>query len=382
MSNRAGFWRENFHGDLAYKSFVPAPLPPNPVIELSNNGINKLMQAHTALAGLDAVASRLPNINLFISMYVRKEALLSSQIEGTQCTLDDILDPLVDENINQDVTDVVNYTMATKYALNRLETLPLCNRFLREVHAVLLANLRGSEKQPGEFRTSQNWLGGTETNLQNARYVPPNVPDMQKALDNWEKYIYEPEEIDDLVKIALLHYQFETIHPFLDGNGRIGRLFIILYLMHKKIISQPVLYISYFLKLNRIEYYDRMMEVRRTGDFEQWIVFFLQALKEAAINATATIDALNELHKESMARILSNIPKRQLPNAGKLFGYLEAHPIIEISKTATALKLPYNSIARVVKEFIALGILMQTSTKAKSRIFTYTAYMEILKKDI
>lgn len=381
MTNRAGFWRENFKGELAYQSFVPAPLPPNPVVELSNDCLNKLMQAHASLAALEAIATRIPDINMFISMYVRKEALLSSQIEGTQCTLDDILDPLLENNINRDIEEVINYIQAVKYAMERLKSFPLCNRFIREVHGVLLQHGRGQDKQPGEFRISQNWLGGNGSTLKTARYIPPNVEDMLSALDNWEKYINEKDDIDPLVKVALLHYQFETIHPFLDGNGRIGRLFIVLYLLETKILTQPVIYISYFLKLNRTEYYDRMMEVRRKGDYEQWISFFLQALTIAGKEAVDTIDDLNALHQETFAVIVSNIPKRQLTNAGKLFTYLEAHPIIEINKTAHALGLAYNSVARAVAEFIRLGILIQKDKQGRSKIYIYETYMDILRRE-
>lgn len=382
MANRAGYWRKNYSGELAYESFVPAPLPPNPVVELSNRGINALMQAHQAIAALNAVSNRVPSKKLFVSMYVRKEALLSSQIEGTQCTLDDLLDPFVEENINQDVDDVVNYIKAMNYAIERAKNFPLCNRFVREVHRELIGELRGADKSPGEFRSSQNWLGGQGSNLRNARYIPPNVEDMHIALADWENYIHANDELDDLVKVALLHYQFETIHPFLDGNGRVGRMFIVLYLLERQVLSSPVMYISYYLKLNRTEYYDRMMQVRRTGDYEQWIVFFLDALKEAAEEALEAIDALDELHKQNMANILTMVPKRQLENAGAVFTYLEAHPIIEIGKAAEALGMAYNSVARVVKLFVEQGLLTVARHKGRTTIYVYSQYMDILRKDM
>lgn len=382
MANKAGYWRKNFSGDLAYDSFVPAPLPPNPVVELSNRGITALIQAHQAVAALNAVSNRVPSNKLFVSMYVRKEALLSSQIEGTQCTLDDLLDPFVEENINQDVDEVVNYIKAMNYAIERAKNFPLCNRFVREIHRELIGELRGADKLPGEFRSSQNWLGGQGSNLRTARYIPPNVEDMHIALLNWENYIHADDELDDLVKVALLHYQFETIHPFLDGNGRVGRMFIILYLLERQVLSSPVMYISYYLKLNRTEYYDRMMQVRRTGDYEQWIIFFLEALKESANGALETVDALDELHKESMANILTMVPKRQLGNAGSVFTYLEAHPIIEIGKTAEALGMAYNSVARVVKLFVERGLLSVARHKGRTAIYVYSKYMDILRKDM
>ena len=210
-------------------------------------------------------------MDLFVSMYVRKEALLSSQIEGTQCTLDDILNPLMEENTNRNVSDVVNYIKATEFALNRLHSLPLCNRLIKETHAVLMEGVRGQEKSPGEFRYSQNWIGGQGSTIQNARYIPPNPEDMQTAMSDLEKYMNGDDLLDPLIQAALIHYQFETTHPFLDGNGRVGRLLITLFLMEKGILSRPALYISYFLKMNRIEYYDRMTQVRKTGDYEQWV---------------------------------------------------------------------------------------------------------------
>lgn len=380
MENRAGFWRQNFSGDLAYKSFVPAPLPPNPVVELSNEGINLLMQCHTALGALNAVARRVPSLKVFISMYVRKEAVLSSQIEGTQCTLEDLLDPFAEETSNLDLDEVVNYVAATDYALKRLRELPLCNRFLRESHKVLVGQQRGKEKLPGEFRSSQNWIGGNGSSLKTARYIPPNVEDMLVALDNWERYIHSPENIDPLVKVALLHYQFETIHPFLDGNGRVGRLFIILFLLEKKVLTEPILYISYFLKLNQQEYYDRLTLVRKTGDFEQWICFFLEALREAAKAALESIDLLDELHKHSLEQLVSKVPTRQLDNVGKVFSYLESHPIIEITKTAQVLEMPYNSVARAVTQLQKLGILVEARKKGRSVVYAYKQYLDILNK--
>ena len=269
MSNRAGTLVSNLSGDMAYQSFRPAPLPPYPPIELSGELVTKLIDANKKLATLDGLSSRIPNMDLFVSMYVRKEALLSSQIEGTQCTLDDILNPLMEENTNLNVSDVVNYIKATEFALNRLHTLPLCNRLIKETHAVLMEGVRGQEKSPGEFRYSQNWIGGQGSTIRNARYIPPNPDDMQTAMSDLEKYMNSDDALDPLIQAALIHYQFETTHPFLDGNGRVGRLLITLFLMEKGILSRPALYISYFLKMNRVEYYDRMTQVRKTGDYEQ-----------------------------------------------------------------------------------------------------------------
>ena len=380
MENRAGFYRKNLTGEMAYNSFVPSPLPPVLPIALSSEELELLIKANSELTLLEGLAIRIPNINLFVSMYVRKEALLSSQIEGTQATLDDIFDPLLDNNINADVSDVINYIKATEFAVNRLKELPLCNRLVKEIHAVLLENVRGQEKNPGEFRRSQNWIGGQGSTLKNARYIPPNLEDMENAMSDLEKYINADDGTAPLVKAALLHYQLETIHPFLDGNGRVGRLLITLFLLEKKVLTVPALYISYFLKCNRLEYYDRMMEVRKNGDYEQWIKFFLQAFVESAEDAIATIDKLKALHEKSFAVLLTSIPKRQLENAGKLFTYLEANPIIDITKTAQQLDLAYNTTSRLVSAFVKLGLLRQSNTKNKNRVYAYEEYLQILRK--
>lgn len=380
MNNRAGAFVSNLTGEMAYQSFRPAPLPPNPPIAPSGELVAKLVEANKKLAALDGLSARIPNMDLFVSMYVRKEALLSSQIEGTQCTLDDILNPLMEENTNRNVSDVVNYIKATEFALNRLHSLPLCNRLIKETHAVLMEGVRGQEKSPGEFRYSQNWIGGQGSTIRNARYIPPNPEDMQTAMSDLEKYMNGDDSLDPLIQAALIHYQFETTHPFLDGNGRVGRLLITLFLMEKGILSRPALYISYFLKMNRIEYYDRMTQVRKTGDYEQWVMFFLQALSDSAGDAIQTIDALTALHNQSVAR-LGAFSKRQQTNLLKLFAYIETNPIIDIQKTAAALGLSYNTVSKMVTILVDEGILRQTDKAGKAKIYSYADYLDILRKD-
>lgn len=380
MNNRAGAFVSNLTGEMAYPSFRPAPLPPNPPIALSGELVAKLVDANKKLAALDGLSARIPNMDLFVSMYVRKEALLSSQIEGTQCTLDDILNPLMEENTNRNVSDVVNYIKATEFALNRLHSLPLCNRLIKETHAVLMEGVRGQEKSPGEFRYSQNWIGGQGSTIRNARYIPPNPEDMQTAMSDLEKYMNGDDSLDPLIQAALIHYQFETTHPFLDGNGRVGRLLITLFLMEKGILSHPALYISYFLKMNRIEYYDRMTQVRKTGDYEQWVMFFLQALSDSAGDAIQTIDALTVLHNQSVAK-LGAFSKRQQTNLLKLFAYIETNPIIDVQKTAAALGLSYNTVSRMVTILVDEGILRQTDKAGKAKIYSYADYLDILRKD-
>lgn len=380
MNNRAGAFVSNLTGEMAYQSFRPAPLPPNPPIALSGELVAKLVDANKKLAALDGLSARIPNMDLFVSMYVRKEALLSSQIEGTQCTLDDILNPLMEENTNRNVSDVVNYIKATEFALNRLHSLPLCNRLIKETHAVLMEGVRGQEKSPGEFRYSQNWIGGQGSTIRNARYIPPNPEDMQTAMSDLEKYMNGDDSLDPLIQAALIHYQFETTHPFLDGNGRVGRLLITLFLMEKGILSRPALYISYFLKMNRIEYYDRMTQVRKTGDYEQWVMFLLQALFDSAGDAIQTIDALTALHNQSVAK-LGAFSKRQQTNLLKLFAYIETNPIIDVQKTAAALGLSYNTVSKMVTILVDEGILWQTDKAGKAKIYSYADYLDILRKD-
>lgn len=378
MNNRAGYYKQNLSGEIAYKSFVPNPLPPVPPIELSEDIVGLLVKANSQLAVLESIAARIPNVELFISMYVRKEALMSSQIEGTQATLEDILDPMLDTNTNRNIADVVNYIKATEFAITRLQTLPLCNRLIKETHAVLMKGVRGQEKNPGEFRYSQNWIGGQGSTLKNARYIPPSPDDMQNAMSDLEKYINTDDDLDALIQAALIHYQFETIHPFLDGNGRVGRLLITLFLMDKRILTTPALYISYFLKKNRVEYYDRMTEVRTKGNYEQWIIFFLQAIMESAEDATSTIDELITLH-DTNTSVISKLG-RASKNTMLVFDYLESNPIIDIGKTAEALSITFNTASSAVRRLVDAGILVQTGGGGRNRTFAYEAYLDILRK--
>lgn len=380
MQNRAGRMVQNLSGEMAYSSFYPQPLPPQPSIEIDAEMQRLLIDAYAKLALLNGLSDRIPNRDLFISMYVRKEALVSSQIEGTQCTIEDILDPEIDENANADVSDVVNYVRAINYAIKRLKELPLCNRLIREIHAVLMNSVRGGDKTPGEFRKSQNWIGGAGSTLRNARYIPPNPQEMAECMSDLECFMNEDDGMDPLIKVALIHYQFETIHPFLDGNGRVGRLLIPLFLIALKVISSPILYMSCYLKLNRIEYYDRMSEIRKNGNYEQWIKFFLRGIAETAEDATETIDRLNALHQKSEAK-LADVPTRSVQNMSKLLAYIERNPIIETVKTASALGLSRNGTAKYIEILCSKDILQYYSKSGKARVFAYKEYLDILRKD-
>lgn len=373
----AGTYITNLSGDAAYQSFRPSPLPPE--LNIDDEMLSLLTGATKAIAKLDTLATYIPNINLFVSMYVRKEALLSSQIEGTQATLEDVLDPLIEENTNRNVADVVNYIKATEFALDRLTTLPLCNRLLKETHAVLMQGVRGQEKNPGNFRTSQNWIGSQGSSIKNARYIPPNPQDMTDAMSDLEKYMNNDDSLDVLIRAALIHYQFETIHPFLDGNGRIGRLLITLFLMEKKVLHSPALYISYYLKLNRVEYYDRMSEVRAKNNYEQWVRFFLLAIKESSEEAAETILRLNALHNKNVS-VIDGLG-RQGKTSRLIFDYIEKNPIIDIGKTSHELGISFNTASSHINRLVEHGILVQTNNSERRRVFAYEEYLSILRKD-
>lgn len=375
---RAGYFKNNLSGELAYRSFVPASLPPDPPIKQDEIMVSLLIKAHKQLAVLNTNAKNIPHVPLFITMYIRKEALLSSQIEGTQATLEDVLDPELSENTNKDVADVIHYIDAMTCALGLFSKLPLCNRLLREAHAVLMQGSRGEEKNPGEFRRSQNWIGGSGSTIKTARYIPPSPDDMLEAMSKLEKYMNSGDDkLDDLIQAALIHYQFETIHPFLDGNGRIGRLLIIVFLISRGVLSTPALYISYHLKKNRVEYYDRMSEVRRSGNYEQWICFFLQAVYECAKNANVAIEKLTELHHR--AEVFANSCGRGALSVRLLLYYLEAKPIINVGGAAKDLGLSFSTVSIAVNKLLEAGFVKQTGVNRRNRRFSYEPYLAILR---
>lgn len=382
VSPRSGCYKQHiFDGnqelDDSYESFCPAPLPPNPPLELSLRMIALLVRATGSIRELDVRAQLTPNIEPFIAMLALKEALMSSQIEGIAVTLEELLDPQREESTNPDVRAVVNYVAATEFALQALKHEPLSNRLFKDTHAVLM---QGDPRTLGEFRTKQNWIGRRGSTPQNALYVPPAPDDMLRAMDDLERYIHgdvPDDDLDVLIRAALIHYQFETIHPFIDGNGRMGRLLITLFLHEQRVLSKPALYISCFLKEYRREYYSRLMEVRTDGHFEQWVQFFLQALIEAAEDAIATTKALVALRQQNQALIAQS--GRAAARTLKVFNYLERHPIIEIGKTAEAVGLSYNTVASAVQWLVKQGILVPTTNFKRNRVFAYESYLGVLR---
>ena len=383
VSPRSGSYKRhsigvnNGLGDDSYESFCPVPLPPNPPLELSSRMVALLVRATGCIRELDVRAQLTPNVEPFIDMLALKEALMSSQIEGIAVTLEELLDPQREESSNPAVRAVVNNAAATEFALQELKHAPLSNRLLKATHAVLM---QGDPRTLGEFRTKQNWIGRWGSTPQNALYVPPAPDDMLRAMDDLERYIHGDvydDGLDVLIRAALIHYQFETIHPFIDGNGRMGRLLITLFLHEQRVLSKPALYISCFLKEYRREYYSRLMEVRTDGHFEQWVQFFLLALSDAAEDAIATTKALVALRQQNQALIAQS--GRAAARTLKVFNYLERHPIIEIGKTAEAVGLSYNTVASAVQWLVKQGILVPTTNFKRNRVFAYESYLGVLR---
>lgn len=383
VSPRSGSYKRHSIGvnngpsDDSYESFCPAPLPPNPPLELSSRIVALLVRATGCIRELDVRAQLTPNVEPFIAMLALKEALMSSQIEGIAVTLEELLDPQREESTNPAVRAVVNNAAATEFALQELKHVPLSNRLLKDTHAVLM---QGDPITLGEFRTKQNWICRRGSTPQNALYVPPAPDDMLRAMDDLERYIHGDvydDGLDVLIRAALIHYQFETIHPFIDGNGRMGRLLITLFLHEQRVLSKPALCISCFLKEYRREYYSRLMEVRAAGHFERWGQFFLLALSEAAEDAIATIKVLVALRQQNQALIAQS--GRAAARTQMVFEYLERHPIIEIGKTAKALDLSFNTVASAVQWLVDKGILVPTTNFRRNRVFVYEAYLGILR---
>lgn len=380
--NGQGFLRKNLTGEMEYRSFVPAPLNEVLPIKIDDETIRLLSACSIKLGELKGMLRFVPNASMYLAMYVRKEALLSAQIEGTQCTFDDILDPDNEEYTRKDVADVVNYIRATDYAVKRMDDLPLCIRLLKEVHSVLLADTRGSEKNPGEVRTTQNWIGPTGCTLRQASYVPPNVDDMKDALGDLEKFINETtvDDIDPIVKAALVHYQFETIHPFADGNGRLGRLLITLSLMNDKALGEAVFYPSYQLKLRRHEYYESLMAVREKGQYSQWIRFFCGCMLSSAEDAVGSLEKLVDL-RNSNVTLISEKLGRSAANGLRLLEMLEGNPIVDVSFISEKLEVARTTASNLVNDFVKLGILVQREKgKQRYRTFLYEDYLTILRQ--
>ncbi len=358
-----------------YRAFIPTPLPPTPTVDYDSQ---LLGQADIALGKLDTVSFLLPNIDYILAMYVRKEALLSSQIEGTQASLEDIFDyesHLAVKNVD-DIEEVVNYIRALNFGIKKLDTFPMSVRLIKEIHEILLSNVRGQDKTPGEFRRSQNWIAPAGVSLKDATFVPPPPHEMIEAMGQLELFLHKEQVYPALVSCALIHYQFETIHPFLDGNGRLGRLLITFYLYWKQILQRPLLYLSYYFKMHRQEYYDRLNLVREKGDYEQWVAFFLKGViwtSHSALDSVKRILAMVAKHKQQLVQA-----KISTPLAMNLLDCLFAKPYLSIQETAEELQVSYPTAQSLVLQFEKANILKEMTGKKRARRFCYWEYVECL----
>jgi len=378
-SNRAGRYVMSLDG---YKAYVPEALPPNPPIVLSDELVTLLSSADRKLGRLDGVTQVLPNPDLFVAMFVNKEALISSQIEGTQASLVDVLGAAKEKQAsNNDAFEVVNYIEAMNYALKRLGSFPLSLRLIKEVHSILLRSGRGSNLEAGEFRASQNWIGSPGSTLANADFVPPTVDDMMPALYSLEEYLHKENGLPPLVKIALIHAQFETIHPFLDGNGRMGRLLITFWLCQQNVISKPLLYLSHYFKQNREAYYQRLTDIRFDGAWEEWVAFFLKGVITVSEEAVVTAKRILDL-KESGQQVLSS-SIRNNGNHLRLYESLFQDPLITRSEVISMLDVTAPTATRIINSMVDLGILTDLNPeRRRNKQYLFDDYLNILTDGI
>lgn len=378
---RAGQFIKQISG---YRAFIPAPLPPQPPVVFDDELMALLSQADRALGQLDGVASVLPNPDLFVAMYVRHEAVLSSQIEGTQSTLEDVLAWEIEAHNSdspKDVEEVVNYIAAMNHGLARLPEFPLNLPLIQEIHALLLKDTRGATREPGEFRRSQNWIGPAGCTLATATFVPPPPHEMRAALDNFEKFLHTDRPLPVLIQCGLAHAQFETIHPFLDGNGRVGRLLITFLLCQREILQRPLLYLSLYLKAHRAEYYDRLMAVRTDGNWEGWLRFFLRGVTATSLTATRTARAILELRESGRAIVLQLA--NPSPAGQRLFDYLFEHPIVTVRMVETHLGCSYAKANSLIQQFAApeIGFLEEVTGGQRNRRFRFKPYLALFEME-
>ncbi len=364
-----------------HASFVPAPLPPVPPPNL--NGLQTLLsRADQAIGRLDGVIQTVPNPDFFVYMYVRREAVLSSQIEGTQSTLEDLLaveletQPLWRE-LPRDVEEVVNYVRAMNYGLDRLVELPLSLRLIREIHRELLSGGRGSHRMPGEFRNIQNWIGPENATLADATFVPPSVSDMKTALNNFEGYLHD-QQFPELVHAGLAHAQFETIHPFLDGNGRVGRLLITFLLVHRGVLHRPLLYLSIYLKRHRAQYYDRLTAIRQDGDWEGWLRFFLTGVAQTAEEATETARAILRLREAHRHDVQERVPGT---NGLRLLDLLYERPLVHVNLVKDTLGITFVTANKLVEHLQGMGLVDEITGRRRNRVFSYAAYLALFREE-
>ncbi|WP_157017832.1 Fic family protein [Mesorhizobium xinjiangense] len=377
--SRLGRFVETSVGGEKVKAFVPPPLPPKPPIDLSNM-LTRLSAAERALGRLDGVSVLLPNKELFLYMYVRKEAVLSSQIEGTQSTLTDLLrfetEAVAGEPLD-DIREVSNYVDAMMYGLERMDDLPISLRLIREMHGRLLDSGRGAAQNPGEFRASQNWIGGTRPG--NAMFVPPPPNEVMGCLGDWERFVHtETPDMPPLIKAGLLHVQFETIHPFLDGNGRLGRLLITLFLCAEGVLRQPLLYLSLYFKTHRATYYRLLQEVRERGAWEAWLEFFLDGIAETADQAFETANRIAALLAQDRERIVAEADRTG--SVLQVHDLMRTRPFLTASAAVEQSGLTMPTVNAALAQLQSLGLVEEVTGRKRGRVFAYRAYLDILSE--
>jgi len=378
-STRAGRYISQPSG---YRAFMPAPLPPDPPLVMDATLTSLLSHADRALGKLDGSVLTLPNPDLFVFMYVRKEAVLSSQIEGTQSSLQDLLAAeakLFDPDAPKDVEEVLNYVSAMKHGLARLDALPISTRLIREIHAKLMHGVRGERLDPGELRRSQNWIGPGGSTIKTATFVPPPPHDVPEAMSQLEKFLHADDGLPPLLLIGLAHVQFETIHPFLDGNGRVGRLLITFLLTERGVLHKPVLYLSHYFKAHRQRYYEHLNAVRTSGAWEAWMEFFLQGVQEVATEAADTAKRVLAL-REDHRRLITDRLGRAAGSGHRVLDELFRHPIVSVGDIRKTTGTSIQAANTLVSRLVDAGILREITGYARNRRFRYEPYIAMFSE--
>lgn len=376
MSERAGRYVMQPAG---HRAFMPAALPPDPPLDVSDRLLSLLSQADQALGRLDGAAEILPNPDLFVFMFVRKEALLSSEIEGTRATLIDILEYEAGNarpGTAEDAQEVVNYIQALNHGLIRIAEIPVSQRLIREIHARLMQGTRGGNKQPGEFRTSQNWIGRANSTLTNADFVPPPPQHLSTILGDFERFLHARDRLPILLRVGMAHAQFETIHPFLDGNGRVGRLLITFLLCDRGVLRKPLLYLSNFFKRHQSEYYEALQRVRDAGDWEGWLAFFLRGVVEEASSAATTARQVISLREDHRRLITERLGGRAARGHALLDG-LFTRPLIDVQSASDIVGVTFAAANTLVKALEEAGVLVETTGQLRNRRFSYAPYLQL-----
>ena len=365
-----------------YKAFIPEPLPPTPPLIMSDEMHTAMSRADRALGRLDGSIETLPHPELFLSMFVRKEAVLSSQIEGTQASLSDVIKAeaaVIDRARPSDVREVQNYITALNRGVALLETLPISTRLISELHAILMADVRGMHQRPGEIRDSQNWIGPAGCNLSDALFVPPPPGQIHGLLGQLEGFIHDESPLPPLIRIGMAHGQFETIHPFLDGNGRVGRLLITLFLVEKTILRKPVLYLSYYFKRHRSEYYECLQGLRERGDWERWVLFFLEGMASVANLAAETAHKVLRLREDDRQTIIERF-ERAAATPLRVLDELYRLPMIFTARVARENKVSYPTANNIIQQMAEAGILFEITGRKRNRVYIYQNYMKLFEE--